>query len=621
MSDRDQFLVLMAALLAMVVVFFRYTGRRRAPAPRTRPTVPDDRRPTVLVLSAAVGGGHNAAASAVAAALEAAGWRTATLDALQQMSPQLDAALRWGYATMLRRAPWLYEIAFRCFALPGMRDLIRLGSGLLYGGRLLRIVEETRPALVVSTYPVLTATLGYLRRRGRLSVPAVGVVSDYGVHPMWVAPGIDQHLFVSSISTPAARVIGSRVAVVEPLVGPEFREAPSRADARAALGLPPDEFLALIVGGAWGIGDLEGAAERAVRAGVAAVIVTGHNDALRRRLTRRFAGAPRVRVQGWTSEMPRLLAAADCLIQNAGGVTCLEAIHCRVPILIYEAVPGHGRLNAEMMERAGAATWIRRPEDLEATLRAAADGRAPLPPPRPEPARPVAAAVLETLRPAPAATTSAGGAPRWSSPVRRTLAGVATVVLLVLLSLSSWSVALAARGLRMDVPGANPAPGLVSVGVLATDPATARAVEQVVVQQHLPVTVFVDRAAVAGLTPASGVVFGVAEDPHASVISAPWQVRGQVRDAARALRAATGSTAHYFLPARQDVNLTALAVMPQPAHLVFAEPRGTAGIQPGVYVIDLSGMPPDVAVQTIRQRLDVIQGKGLRCVSLAQLAS
>ena len=84
MSDRDQFLLLMAALLAMVVVFFRYAGRQHAPVPGTRPAVPDDGRPTVLVLSAAVGGGHNAAASAVAAALEAAGWRTATLDALRR---------------------------------------------------------------------------------------------------------------------------------------------------------------------------------------------------------------------------------------------------------------------------------------------------------------------------------------------------------------------------------------------------------------------------------------------------------------------------------------------------------------------------------------------------------
>ena len=621
MNDWDRFLLLMAVLVAAVGLFYRFTRRTSQPEVRRRTARVGDARPSVLVLSAGLGDGHNAAARAVKAALEAAGHPVTTIDGLRQMSPTVDALLRWVYAALLNHAPWLYDFAFRIFALPGIRGLIRRISGLLYGGRLLRIVDEVRPDLVVSTYPVVTATLGYLRLRGKLPMPTAAIVSDFGVHPMWVAPGIDQHLVVSSVSVAAARAVGSPVQVVEPLIGPEFREVPDRAAARSLLGLPREGFVALIVGGAWGIGDLEGAAARALRAGVAAVIVCGHNEALREHLEHRFRAAPRVRVYGWTAEMPRLMAASDCLIQNAGGLTCLEAIHFGLPILIYEAIPGHGRLNAEMMERAGAAVWVRQPDELEATLRQAADGTRPLPLPPPEPLRPVAAAVLETLRLSPLVPAPARQRQPWVAPARRALLGATSLGLLGLLTFSSWSVALAARGLRMDVPGANPTPGFVAVGIRATDPQTARAVETLVEQDHLPVTIFVDQQAVAGLVPASDVSFGVAENPTASVMSDPWRVRQEMRAAAVALHEATGATVDYFLPARQDVNLTALAMVPPPSHLVIPDRFIGHGVGPGVYVIDVSGLPAGDAEQVIEQQFAEIHRKGLQCVSLAQLAS
>ena len=621
MNDWDRFLLLMAVLVGSVGLFYRYARRPKPPRDSHRAAGAGDGRLSVLVLSAGVGGGHNAAARAVQAALETAGYRATTMDGLRQMSPAVDSALRWTYAAQLKHAPWLYDATFRIFALPGLRSAVRFAAGVICGRRLLRIVEDVQPDLVVSTYPILTAALGYLRRRGKLRVPAAAIVSDYGVHPMWVAPGIDQHLVVSSVSVPAVRSVGSPVQVVEPLVGPQFRAVPERGAARATLGLPADGFVALIVGGAWGIGDLEGAAERALRAGVGAVIVCGHNESLRARLQRRYGDEPCVRVYGWTAELPRLMAASDCLIQNAGGLTCLEAIHVGLPILIYAAIPGHGRLNAEMMERAGAAIWIRRPRQLEDRLREAATGAVPLPPPRQELTRAVAPAVLETLRVARTAPVPAGSRRHWAARARRTLAGATTLALLGLLTFSSWSVALAARGLRMDVPGANPTPGLVAVGVRATDPQTAHAVETLVEQDHLPVTIFVDAAAVAGLTPASDITFGVAENPNASVISDPWRIRQEMRRTAIALHRATGASVDYFLPARQDVNLTALAVVPPPAHLVIPEPFNGHGARPGVYVIDVSGLPAGDAERVIEQQLAEIRGKGLQCVSLAQLAS
>jgi hypothetical protein len=72
--------------------------------------------------------------------------------------------------------------------------------------------------------------------------------------------------------------------------------------------------------------------------------------------------------------MPALLRAADVLVENAGGLTALEAMACGLPVATYRPIPGHGRANAGTMARAGVTTWVRRSADLGPTLVRLADG-------------------------------------------------------------------------------------------------------------------------------------------------------------------------------------------------------------------------------------------------------
>jgi UDP-N-acetylglucosamine:LPS N-acetylglucosamine transferase len=61
-------------------------------------------------------------------------------------------------------------------------------------------------------------------------------------------------------------------------------------------------------------------------------------------------------VLGWTDRMPEIMAATDVLVENAGGLTSLEAFACGVPVVSYRPIPGHGRDNIGSMRRAGVTT-------------------------------------------------------------------------------------------------------------------------------------------------------------------------------------------------------------------------------------------------------------------------
>jgi UDP-N-acetylglucosamine:LPS N-acetylglucosamine transferase len=71
---------------------------------------------------------------------------------------------------------------------------------------------------------------------------------------------------------------------------------------------------------------------------------------------------PQCTALGWTDEMPSYMAAADVVVENAGGLSSLEALASGVPIVSFDPIPGHGRDNVRAMTRAGITSA---PESLE----------------------------------------------------------------------------------------------------------------------------------------------------------------------------------------------------------------------------------------------------------------
>jgi UDP-N-acetylglucosamine:LPS N-acetylglucosamine transferase len=133
-----------------------------------------------------------------------------------------------------------------------------------------------------------------------------------------------------------------------------FHDPPRRDEARQVLGVERDRPCVLVMGGGWGIGPVEEATRRLAAGGFHVLAVAGTDVRLQRRL-RRLAGA-HVHAFGWTDEVPQLMAAADVVVTTSGD-TCREARVVGRPVVILDAVPGHGRENLmHELEVGGAAT-------------------------------------------------------------------------------------------------------------------------------------------------------------------------------------------------------------------------------------------------------------------------
>ncbi|MFE7706375.1 hypothetical protein ACFU6I_11365 [Streptomyces sp. NPDC057486] len=199
-------------------------------------------------------------------------------------------------------------------------------------------------------------------------MPAFTYLTDFSVHAMWVAPGIDAHLAVHPVPAAQAHAQGAAgVTVAGPVTDPRFIPAhgSQRPAARARFGLPERAPLALLVAGSWGLGPVRQATAEIRETGIAVpVVVCGRNQALTEQL--RHDGIENV--LGWVDDMPGLMHACDVLVQNAGGLTSLEVFAAGLPTASYRCIPGHGRTNAAALDEAGLAAWMRDPADLGPVL-------------------------------------------------------------------------------------------------------------------------------------------------------------------------------------------------------------------------------------------------------------
>ena len=94
-----------------------------------------------------------------------------------------------------------------------------------------------------------------------------------------------------------------------------------------------------------------------------AVIVTGRNEELRRKLAARRFRHP-TRVIGFADNMQTLMGAADLILTKPGGLTSSEALALGRPLLILNPIPGQEEANSDYMLERGAAVKVNRLEDL-----------------------------------------------------------------------------------------------------------------------------------------------------------------------------------------------------------------------------------------------------------------
>jgi processive 1,2-diacylglycerol beta-glucosyltransferase len=304
---------------------------------------------TAVLLTGPLGLGHEMMARSCTRLLEQSGWCVRRLDSMSLLGSWSG---RVGQRTFNRLVsiPFLYDGLHFAHLRTGSRLAVRMNRAST--ARLvpaLRAELDREPAdLVVSVFATGASAAGRLKAE-MPGLRTVVLCTDVAVHRMWAAEGTDLFLVTSDAAAESVRRYLPRatVAAVPPPVRPEFYAAPSRARARATLGVPGDGFCVLVIDSGWGFGPLVQSVSALADAGVDVLAVAGRDQRIERRLRELAATAPRITPFGFTDRVPELMAAANVVLALPGANTCAEARVVGRDLLLLDVMPGHGRDNLQ----------------------------------------------------------------------------------------------------------------------------------------------------------------------------------------------------------------------------------------------------------------------------------
>ncbi len=296
----------------------------------------------VFFATIAAGGGHVATARALAEALHAdypEEFETRVSDVMAEFGAAgLDRGHKASWKALLRR-PRLVRLGQRLTdAAPA---LTRASQGLAldaFARGIARELNELGPDLVVANHGWLATVFAAARNRYGLRAPVVVYATEpFDASALWSEPRGELLLAPSLAARDDLVRLGvkpERIKVVGYPVRQAFLSPPSRAAARAHLGLE-EGFTILLSLGAEGLaGRAPAMVKRLLDTGSRLLVLTGRNAALKAELDELATRRPGLVPYGFTDEMPTLLAASDIVVGKAGPASTMEALAVGRPVLV-----------------------------------------------------------------------------------------------------------------------------------------------------------------------------------------------------------------------------------------------------------------------------------------------
>lgn len=309
----------------------------------------------ILILSCNTGEGHNSAAKAISEVLTARGIENETTDALSFWSPAISKFICNWHVRLYKRAPLLFRVGYRMAEDhdPEPEDTSMVYALLSQGAKRLYASIAANPCdAVICTHPFASLIMRRVRT-DHPDAPFYGfVATDYTCSPYVAESRADLYMIpdekltgtFAACGIPRERILPTGIPVRQVFFQP--RQA---LQSRAALGLPQDKKIVLLICGSMGCGPMKQLTRKLTRTlppEAMLVAICGRNQRLFESL-QELGELPNLKVLGFTGDMPLYMDAADLLLTKPGGLSSTEAAAKRLPMIFIDAVGGCEGRNLE----------------------------------------------------------------------------------------------------------------------------------------------------------------------------------------------------------------------------------------------------------------------------------
>lgn len=214
-----------------------------------------------------------------------------------------------------------------------------------------QLLQQTNPDVIICTHALPSYLLNLLKQKKMWSKPVLNVYTDYFINDLWGMRYIDYHFVPSPSSKQELIDRGIRsenIFLTGIPVHPVFKKEKQEQKQMERLQV-------LISGGNMGAGSVEGLVRTLNPSGlIHYYVLCGKNKGLYHSIKR--LDHPFIHPLPYIDSkerMNQLYDDADAIITKPGGVTIAECLWKRLPIFVYEALPGQEEFNFRFLLEQG----------------------------------------------------------------------------------------------------------------------------------------------------------------------------------------------------------------------------------------------------------------------------
>jgi len=310
----------------------------------------------IIIAYASCGTGHRRAAEAIYNYFKenCPAHDLKIIDALQKTNFIFRKVYSNGYLFLVNHALWLWHFCFWLTSIKAFRPITNILIPVinrLNAKNLSKFLIKERPDFIISTHFFPPEVAAYLKKIKKLNSKLITVITDFGIHPLWISGGTDMYIVASNFSKEQLILAGAREDIIKDFgipIDTKFSKQYERNILCKKFDIEPNKFTILISTGSFGICQVEEIVDSLYKE-VRILVVCAHNKILYARLKKR--NYPNVRILGFIDNMQELMAISDIIITKPGGLTISESLAMGLLPIFIAAIPGQETENAKILAK------------------------------------------------------------------------------------------------------------------------------------------------------------------------------------------------------------------------------------------------------------------------------
>ena len=331
----------------------------------------------VIIFYASYGGGHLNAAKSIQECIlnNYKEIDVELIDCMKYVNITIEKITTAAYREMAKKAPWAWG---RIYADSQKGPLAHISSrsNKIMAIKLLKLLREKNPDLIISTHPFGSQMCSYLKRKNKIHAKIATIMTDFAPHDQWlVGSDFTDYFFVAhkkmkdyliSKNIDERKIFDTGIPISN-----RFLVDYDKNSILKELEFHDNKKTILFFGGGeFGLGKTRTVEifECFVKLfkNTQIIAISGKNEKMRNafeKIVEENNRTDSIKVFEYTKQVPEFMSISDLVVTKPGGLTTSESLASNLPMVVINPIPGQEEENAEFLEENGIAIWIKKNDD------------------------------------------------------------------------------------------------------------------------------------------------------------------------------------------------------------------------------------------------------------------